>query len=383
MSQDVIYDHFKAMMDTPVDNFLSEPVLIEPTENVSKVISMMIEHDAYDAFCTENQITYNTNMREMLYAKDITTMKVRHLLYPVPTLKKGDTIQKAVNILTHYRIRAAPVLDDGKLNVIHAKEILKQISSLDNKWIKANFVFTPNPVVIDKKTPIATARKIMTSKRIDHLPVVDGDAVRQVLTSYHILQTILPPEKIGKKDYGAKKIRQLEPPVGNLGTYRVTTCNPLDDLNSVVDSMLHADTTFCLVSLRSSLQGIITYRDVLNLLKSRVKSNVPLFIVGMPNEDNANIISEKFAKTLERLSKVYPDVQEARVHVKKHHGTGSRYNYEVSTFIITPHQRHIFSREGFDLSKVFDEISGRILRLLSKRAKRRYKLSIRKTPPQI
>jgi ribosome-associated translation inhibitor RaiA len=98
----------------------------------------------------------------------------------------------------------------------------------------------------------------------------------------------------------------------------------------------------------------------------------------MPKEDNANIITEKFTKTLDKLQKVYSDVQEARVHVKKLHGTGSRFNYEVSTTIITPHQRFMFSRTGFDLSKVFDEISGRIMRLLAKRAKKRYRLSIRK-----
>jgi hypothetical protein len=86
----------------------------------------------------------------------------------------------------------------------------------------------------------------------------------------------------------------------------------------------------------------------------------------------------KFTKVLDRLSKVYPDIQEARVYVKKIHGGGSRYNYEVSTVILTPIKRYIFTRNGFDLSKVFDEISGRILRNLAKRAKKRYKFSIRK-----
>jgi ribosome-associated translation inhibitor RaiA len=90
---------------------------------------------------------------------------------------------------------------------------------------------------------------------------------------------------------------------------------------------------------------------------------------------------EKFTKILDKLQKVYSDVQEAKVYVKKHHGTGSRYNYDVSATIITPHQRYMFSRTGYDLSKVFDEISGRLMRLLSKRAKKRYRLSIRKMTP--
>jgi ribosome-associated translation inhibitor RaiA len=142
--------------------------------------------------------------------------------------------------------------------------------------------------------------------------------------------------------------------------------------------MLHANTTFCLVTLRNGLQGIITYRDILNLLVTREKSTVPLFIVGMPDQDNAGIITKKFTKAIDRLAKVYPDIQEARVNVKKVHGSESRYNYEVSTLILTPTTRNSFSTTNYDLSKAFDEISSILLRQLSKRAKRRYKFSIRK-----
>lgn len=379
MSLDVIYDHFKEVIDTKIDSLRSDAVLIEPSQTLSNVIGIISKHNTFDVFCTEKGVTLNTNIRDLLLAKDITGMKIRPFLHPVPSLKKGDTVEKAVNILTHNRIRAAPIVQDGQITgVVHAKEILKLISKLDNKWIYANQIFTPNPYVIDKKTTLSTARKIMTTKRVDHLPVVDGDKVLQVLTSHHILQTILPLEKIGRRDYGSKKILKLQSSVGNLGTNRMTNCAPLADLNEVVDSMLHADTTFCLVSLRDSLQGIITYRDILNLLTTKMKSTIPLFIIGMPKEDNANIITQKFTKVLDRLQKVYPDVQEAKVYVKKHHGTGSRYNYEASATIITPNQRYVFSREGYDLSKVFDEISQRLLRLLAKRAKKRYKLSIRK-----
>ncbi|MEM2785282.1 MAG: CBS domain-containing protein [Candidatus Nitrosotenuis sp.] len=379
MSLDVIYDHFKEIMDTKIDSLRSEAVLIDPSQTLSSVIGTVSKHNTFDVFCTEKGTTLNTNMRDLLLAKDITSMKVRPFLHPVPSLKKGDAIEKAVNILTHNRIRAAPIVEDGQITgVVHAKEVLKLISKLDNKWIYANQIFTPNPYVIDKKTTLSTARRIMTTKRVDHLPVVDGDKVMQVLTSYHMLQTILPPEKIGRRDYGSKRILKLQSSVGNLGTNRITSCAPLDNLNEVVDSMLHADTTFCLVSLRNSLQGIITYRDILNLLTTKMKSTIPLFIIGMPKEDNVNIITQKFTKAVDRLQKVYPDVQEAKVYVKKHHGTGSRYNYEVSTTIITPNRRYDFSREGYDLSKVFDEISHRLLRLLAKRAKKRYKLSIRK-----
>lgn len=379
MSLDVIHDHFSGIMNKKIDAIINKPVLIDPSSTISHIMSTLSQNDAFDAFCIEKDTPMCVNTRDLLLAKDIANMKARSFLHPIPSLKKGDSIEKAVNILTQNRTRAVPVVEGGSIvGAVYAKDILKLISELDNKWIKASQVFTPNPVVVDKKTLLSAARKIMTGKRFDHLPVVDGDKVLQVLTSYHLLQTILPPERVGRRDIGSKQIHKMESQIGNLGTNRMASCIPQDDLSDIVSSMLHADTTFCLVTLHDSLQGIITYRDILNLLSTKIKSTIPLFIVGMPKEDNANIIAEKFTKTLDKLQKVYPDVQEAKVHVKKLHGTGSRFNYEVSTTIITPHQRYLFSRTGFDLSKVFDEISGRILRLLAKRAKKRYRFSIRK-----
>lgn len=380
MSLDTIHEHMQQVMKTKIGSIITKPTTIDPTMVLSRVISRLSNSDVFDAFYRHKNSTLNVNIRDLLQSKDITQMGVGQLLHPIPSLSENDTIEDAVNIITHNRTRSAPVVkDDEIIGVVEAKSILKLIAELDNKWIKANQIFTPNPIVIDKQTPLSTARRIMTNKRIDHLPVTDKDTVSHVLTSYHVLQTILPDERIGKRDIGSKKIRSLTSLVGNLGTSRVISCSPLDDLNDVLNSMLHANTTFCLVFLRTGLQGIITYRDILNLLVTREKKSVvPLFIVGMPKEENVGIIMSKFTKTIDRLAKVYPDIQEARVYIKKVHSSKGRQNYEVSTIILTPTERYIFGRNGFDLSKAFNEISNRILRKLSKRATKRYRFSIRK-----
>lgn len=379
MSLDVIYEHMNEIMNTKIDSLIKKPTLVDPLMEVSQIIGKLSNVDVFDAFYHEKNTAWNINIRDLLQSKNITQMKVGSLSHTISSLSEGDTIENAVAIITHNRTRSAPVVKNNEvIGVIEAQSILKLISELDNKWIKANQIFTPNPIVIDKQTPLSTARRTMVNRRIDHLPVINKDTVSQVLTSYHILQTILPKERVGKRDIGSKMIRSLESAVGNLGTNRMANCLPYDDLNTILISMLHSNTTFCLVSLGNSLQGIITYRDILNLLAKKQKSTIPLFIVGLPREDNVPLITSKFNKVLDRISKVYPDIQEARVYVKKIHGATGRYNYEVSTVILTPIKRYIYTRTGFDLSKVFDEISHRLLRNLSKRAKKRYKLSIRK-----
>lgn len=379
MSLDVIHEHMSDVVNTKIRSMISKATLIEPSSTISQVINKILNSDTFDVFCQEKNRTLTINVRNLIQHKYLEPMNVAPLLHTIPSLSENDTVGKAADIITHNKIRAAPVVKDNEIiGVVEAKNILKLISNKDNKWIKANQIFTPDPIIIDTETPLSTARRIMVDKKFDHLPVIKKDKVSQILTSNHLLSVILTPERVGKRDIGSSKIRTLESHVGNLGTNRMAACAPLDDLNNVVDSMLHADTTFCLVSLWDQLQGIITYRDVLNLLTTKLKSTIPLFIVGMPLDDNANIIKQKFTKTLDRLQKVYPDIQEARVYVKKLHGVNNRYNYEVSTTILTPHRRHIFTRTGFELSKVTDEVAHLLLKSLAKHTKDRYKFSIRK-----
>ena len=156
MSLDVIHDHFSGIMNKKIDSLISKPVIIDPSSTISHTISTLSQNDSFDAFCREKDVTLCVNTRDLLLGKDIANMKVRPFLHPIPSLKRGDSIEKAVNILTHNRIRAVPVIQDGAVTgVVRAKDILKLVSELDNKWIKANQVFTPNPVVIDKKSPLS------------------------------------------------------------------------------------------------------------------------------------------------------------------------------------------------------------------------------------
>ena len=77
---------------------------------------------------------------------------------------------------------------------------------------------------------------------------------------------------------------------------------------------------------------------------------------------------------------MYSEIHEARVSIKQQR-TGSKKEgtYEVSIMITTSHHAPlIFRSVGFDLSEVLEELSQKLLKILSKRAKNRSKTSIRK-----
>lgn len=383
MITDTIYSHLRDVHQTKVSSLSSKAVEITPEETISDVINKLSKNNAYDAFYFNGKTLLSTNIRTLLTAKNISQMKIEPYLYSLPFVTPNDTVQKASNIIAHYRIREVPIVDKKQLiGVVTAKQILKLLSQKDNRWIKANLIYTPSPITISSKEPLSTARKEMFNKKIDHLPVISNNKVTQVLTSFHILSSIVPNERIGKQSIGAKKIHNLESPIGNIGSTRIPQCTPNDDLNKVLQQMLKSDTSCCLVNLWDNLQGIITYRDILSLLAAKMESEIPFYLVGMPEDQkNSDLIISKFKNTLTRLTKVYDEIQEAKVSIKQHRAGGKKAGkFEVTVTITTPHHApYIYKSVGFDLSQIIEELSQKLLRNLSKRNKQRSKPSIRKT----
>lgn len=382
MLSNTIYEHLKDLYQTRVESFLEQPVTIEPQSTISQVISTLTKADSYDGFYLDGKTPKIINLRELLIGKDISDMKVESFLQAIPSLKPTDTLQKASNIMTHYRTRSVPVLDGTTFKgVITARKILELLSKKDNKWIKANLIFTKNPITIPSSNSLSSARKIMSTKRIDHLPVVNNGTIKQVLTSFHVVQGITPHESMGRRALGMEKIRNLESKIGNIGSTRIPQCTPQDDLNYILNAMLKTNTTCCLVNLWNNLQGIITYRDILSLLAMRIESEIPLYIVGLPEDQkNVDLISSKFSNTLKRIRNAYSDIQEARITIKQQRSGGKKAGkYDVSIIITTPHHSPlIYTEVGFDISKIIENLSQKLLRNLSKKAKRRNKASIRK-----
>lgn len=382
MITDTIYEHLKDIKSTKVKAILSKPTIIEPTETLSSVINKITRNNAYDVFYLNGKTTLSTNILSLLNAKNITNMKVEPFLSPVPYVSPNDSIQKVSDIMTHYRTREVPVVSQNKIiGVVTAKQIIKLLSSIDNKWIKANLIYTQNPITVTADDSLSSAKRIMTAKKIDHLPVVHSDKVKQVLTSSHLIETIIPEEGLGRRSSGVNRIHKLESKIGNVGSTRIPQCSPNDDLNQILKSMLKTDTTCCLVNLWDNLQGIITFKDILGLLASKIETKIPLFIVGMPDDQRySTLITSKFEKTLKRLQQTYSEIYEARVVIKKERsGAKKEGKFEVTIMISTSHHTPlIYKSVGFDIGEVLEDLSEKLLRNLSKRAKQRSKTSIRK-----
>ncbi|MFZ1076824.1 MAG: CBS domain-containing protein [Nitrosotalea sp.] len=375
------YEQLKNIRERKVSRIIGPATTIEPTVSVSKLIGMMLRDDSYDVFCMNGREVSTINARELLTSRDVKNMKISPLLHKVQAIRRNDTLEKAAAIMSHNRMRSVPVVEDGKIiGAVNIKEIIKLLNQENLNWISASDILTPNPITIGSNELLSSARQTMATKKIDHLPVISGGKVSQVLTSMHLLHFAVPEERIGSGMRGRNTERRFGSQVGNAGSTRVPNCLTSASLNTVMGAMLKADTSCCLLTLWDNLHGIITYKDLLGILESRIQSTVPLYIIGLPeNLGNAQIIKEKFDKIIRNLIKSYPEVEEAKASIKTMHNHESKGDhYKVVIRIMTPYRSYSYSELGWDLSKVFDILGNKVTRNLSNRSKKRWKTSVRK-----
>lgn len=380
-SPQVIYEHLKEVRDLKVDKILKKATIIDPSYSISKTVGVLVNSYSYEAFCTNGKDVLTISARELLGVKDVENMKIKSLLRKIQPLSRKDTVEKAAAILSHYRMRSIPVVEDNEIiGAIYGKDIIELLHKQNLKWISANNILTADPITVTGNDSLATARKLMITKRIDHLPVVKGGKVSQVLTSMHLLQIIKPGERLGMGLRGLNLYKKYEADIGNMGSTRIPNLNTNAPLSTVIESMIKNDSSCCLLTLLDHVHGIITYKDIIDLLESKIPSDVPLYIIGLPDDySSAEIVKTKFDKIIRNLTKVYPEVEQAKASIKTVHNPDSnRPHYQVSVRVFSPYRTYNYTEMGWDLSKVFDTLGSKVIRNLSQRSKKRWKTTIRK-----
>ena len=380
-SPQIVYAHLKEVRDFKISQIIKKATIIDSSYTVSKVVGVLVNSNSYDVFCMDGKDVLTISARDLLSAKDVENMKVKPLLRKIQSLTKNDTVEKAAAILSHYRMRSVPVVDENQIiGIVDVKDIVELLHKQNLKWIPVNDILTPDPITVKSTDSLATARKIMITKKIDHLPVIKGDKVSHVMTSMHLLQVVKPGEKIGMGLRGVDAKKKYQSEIGNIGSTRIPNLDTHVPLSTVIESMLNNDASCCLLTLWDHVHGIVTYKDIVNILESKIPSDVPLYIVGLPEDySSAEIVKTKFDKIIRNLKKVYPEVESAKAAIKTIHNPASnRPHYDVGVRIITPYKTHNYSESGWDLSKIFDILGGKVVRNLSQHSKKRWKTSIRK-----
>lgn len=356
-----------------VNELLTQPVILSPSEHVHKAIGLLEKMKTYELFVVEkDEVKGLLTLRDVLKTKSIAGSKVSSLITRVPHLSRNDIVGTAARIMTDHRVRAVPIVEDGKLaGQIAASSICDRMSQERRLNVNASTVMSSDPIFLREDDSIAKARTTMIQKSIDHLPVLRNREIAGIVTSDAIVFRMAPSESITPESITSEKRARLDVRVSGLMAEPVISA-PDADVCQVIEQMRRRETTYSLVALWGELQGIITYRDCVKLLAKPAETSLPISIVGLPDDPfEAEAAKRKFETVVKRLARSLPDLLEARSVIKTSERTGQRHRYEVEVELITPRKTTSFSTSGWSLPEVFDELSDRIKRVTTKKRERR------------
>ena len=363
MTVNRIYDNLGSVRSIPVGELIEPPVIVSPDDPLSKIIGTLIETNSYDVFLELSGRIAALNIRDIIGEKDIKTARPSLLGKIIPELRRESVVGDAARIMSHYRLRTLPIVQNGNIQgQVSAKRIVDLINKqlAENKVrVNASNIMTGDPIVIDSGKTVSAAKSLMKRRRIDHLPVVDKGRLVGIITSSDIMKLMSPSERIGKKSIGISDAEdRLSIKISGLANDDVITASIGDSLMSVCDKMTRAGSTYCIINMSDEIQGIITYRDIVAMLGEQLAEDIPMFIVGLPDEPfDAALAKSKFANITKFMRKIHPDIEQARCHIKLRKVSGSRKRYEIDVHIRSTHGNISYTNVGWDLAKLFDEMN--------------------------
>jgi CBS domain-containing protein len=103
----------------------------------------------------------------------------------VATVPAGTAVRDAVSLLAEKRIGAVPVLDgNGICGIFSERDLVRCVSDHGPKVLDwpVDQVMSSPVATVDTGTPILAALSTMTQRRMRHLPVVEGNEIRGIVS---------------------------------------------------------------------------------------------------------------------------------------------------------------------------------------------------------
>ncbi len=366
-----------------IDRFRSEPIIVSSETPISEVMGILEQKGAYEAFIQDGKRVGMITIREILKVSDISGMKASSLMFYVPKLSPDDTVGKAAKLMNDYRLRALPVIDDEKIEYAVTTRTLCEafLSKSKLRNVRISRIMTRNPVTIDGGEPISKARRLMIENGIDHLPVLDSGVLSGILLSNHIVRSMIPLEGIEQGAFISAPSGLMDIKVSGMMDPNVLVCDTKERALHVLRRMIENGTTYYVIGLWHEIQGIVTYRDFILFLAEPEEPDVPAYIIGLPDDPfEAQLAKMKFMRNAKALRRASPKIEEIYSTIRRRDVSGGRCRYEVNVSVRSAGKTHIYSMEGWDLPSIFDSITDKMKRTLTKKQVKRRRRSRRKMP---
>jgi len=367
----------ESLKSSKIKNFESKPIISSSESSISAVIEILKSNDAYEVFIEDRGKVGVITIRDILKASDLPNMKASSLVTSVSKILPDDTVARAARLMSDYRLRSLPIVEqraiDGAVTAQSLCRALLLVRKFDNVAIYK--IMKKKLITINKNESVVKARSLMVDNNIDHLPVLDSGKLCGILVSNQIVFSMSPKQALGRditfhdfhdrRGFSDWKVSGLMDP------------NPLvsaleEKATEVLKRLIDERKTYSVVKLWDELQGIVTYRDFIVFLAEPEKLDIPVYMVGLPDDSfEAELAKAKFIREAATLKKSSPKIEEIRATIKSEKASNDKHRYEVKVSIIAAGKINSYSEEGWNISAVFDEISSKMKRLLTQKPERK------------
>ncbi len=354
-----------------VSDFIESANIFNSNENISKILGTLIKINNYSVYFKNGNKITAINLRDILSAREVHSQKLHSIAKSTPTIDEDSNIRRAAGLMSLYRLRSLPVIEDGEIiGQITTKSIVKSMEHTDIK-IRSTKIMTPNPISIHENDLVLTAKNLMIRHRIDHVPIVE-DSLKGIITSFDIAKILLTADNNDNVNRGlTEHTRPLEFPAKGMADKNTTTSSVDDSIAKVIQLLNSNNSTYSIVTLGNEIQGIITHRDILSLLGEKIEEDVPAYLIGLPDDPFASELAKtKFNALVKFLKKTMPDLEEARCRIRLSTVRGKTKKYEIEVSIFTPTNRYSYTNEGSDLATIFDQMKDSLKNKLTQKSQK-------------
>ncbi len=217
---------------------------------------------------------YNGNLSAAVN-ENVDEIMVRDVI----TVDCRDSWEDALELMLERKVGGCPVVDreNRVVGIITERDILKYLANQTRLDGYVRDYMTIGVITAEPDMTIEEAMKLMTSKKIRRLPVIrDGIlmgliTVREILRYFGIGEAFKMLETGNVKDALEKPLTTLLSNDAIMVNKEPLTFESRDKISDVVRRMVEAGVGVALVVDDKRLEGILTERDLMNFLYSKVK----------------------------------------------------------------------------------------------------------------
>ena len=125
--------------------------------------------------------------------------------------------------------------------------------------MNAQELMTGNVLTVSPNQELAEAMQLMVDHGFRHVPIIEGNSVKSLLTALGAINAII-----------SNGVNALKEPVVKYGSDKFLTASPSDDVMTIIRKALDSNVDSVLVLRNNELMGIITERDVVNKMPEQV-----------------------------------------------------------------------------------------------------------------